>query len=159
MHPSRTVSRSVRSVRPSTQTAAFSRYIQSLAPKGYTKSILRGRKLQEKIQAAFDKKLNAATRKAAAEARKKIAEAAEAAAEAAADEGAAAQAAAMAEAKAKAAKEEEEAAKEEDDADGEIASLALMFGQGAMIGSRPPPYGNRSGGRPRTRRNRGSRKA
>ena len=149
---SKSMRKTLRSLRPSTQRAAFFKSMTGLAPAGYMSKIAKGRKYQEKLDKAFDRKLKAAqkvaARQAAADAAAAIAAAAAAAAadeasrrmaEEKAEEAAAAQAAVV------------EAEEEEEEADADIAALSGLFSRAAEISSHTPPY---HGGRRRTRRNR-----
>lgn len=158
---SKSMGKTLRSLRPSTQKATFIKSMSSLAGRGYMSKIAKGRKYQEKLDKAFDRKLKAAqkvaARQVAADAAAARATAAAAAAADAADEAARGMAveeiqkAAAAQAAAQAAVVEAEA--EEDDANAEIAALAKLFGNAIEISSHTPPY---RGGRRRTRRNRKS---
>ncbi len=152
---SKSMRKTLRSLRPSTQRAAFFKSMTGLAPAGYMSKIAKGRKYQEKLDKAFDRKLKAAQKVAARQA------AADAAAAAAARAATAAAAAADEESRRMAEEEIQKAATaqaavleaeaEEEEADADIAALSGLFSRAAEISSHTPPY---HGGRRRTRRNR-----
>jgi hypothetical protein len=149
--PSKRIGKTLRSLRPSTQRAAFFKSMTSLAPAGYMKSLTKGKKIQSKIDAAFERKLKAAqkvaARQAAADAAAARAATAAAAAAAAADEASRRMAEEKAEEAAAAQAAVVDAEEEEDAAVGDLADLL----RGTGISSHTPPY---HGGRRRTRRNR-----
>ena len=148
---SKSMRKTLRSLRPSTQRAAFFKSMTSLAPAGYMKSLTKGKKIQSKIDAAFERKLKAAQKVAARQAAADAADAAAAiaatAAAAAADEASRRMAEEKAEEAAAAQAAVVDAEEEEDAAVGDLADLL----RGTGISSHTPPY---HGGRRRTRRNR-----